>query len=207
MRPATTAPAAVYLLADNLDKALAAGEDLLKSSLVWNGGSTRATEDIVAHRGEERQALEEMRTLEMVLVARVLKSRERAAELAKLDPHLKMIAKLYNSGTVILTDAIEELGDTRATDFEAGGGLTAYLRSRGLIASDVPAPPEAACLTVTEEFLIAGRIPLGALMDLVAMFLDKLEMHYDLYEGTERGAFAALAIPPLAADTAEAAAT
>ena len=31
MRPAITpAPAAVYLLADNLDSALAAGEDLLK---------------------------------------------------------------------------------------------------------------------------------------------------------------------------------
>jgi hypothetical protein len=187
MLSATKAPpAAVYLLADNLDAALAAGEDLLKSCITWHAGNSRSAEEVEARRIEERSAAEAIRTLEMIAVARLLKSRERAAELAKLDPHIKPVAKLYNAGTVLLTDAIKELGDPAAHDFDAGDGITSYLRTRGLIAPDVAAPDEAQELPVTEEFLIGGRIALGTLMDLVAMFLDTLEIHYDLYEEPER---------------------
>jgi hypothetical protein len=189
MRPATKAPpAAVYLLADNLDAALAAGEDLLKSCITWHAGNSRSAEEVAARRIEERSSAESIRTLEMIAVARLLKSRERAAELAKLDQHIKPVAKLYNAGTVLLVDAIQELGDPAAHDFDAGDGITSYLRTRGLIGQDVAAPAEAEQLAVTEEFLIGGRIALGTLMDLVAMFLDTLEIHYDLYEEpTRRG--------------------
>jgi hypothetical protein len=119
-------------------------------------------------------------------VARLLKSRERASELAKEDTHIKPVAKLYNAGTALLADVIKELGDPATHDFDAGDGITSYLRTRGLIAPDVAAPDEAQELRVTEEFLIGGRIALGTLMDLVAMFLDTLEIHYDLYEEPER---------------------
>lgn len=183
MYPATKAPpAAVYLLADNLDAALAAGEDLLKSCISWHAGNSREAEEVAARRIEERRATETIRTLEMIAVARVLKSRERAAELAREDANLKPIAKLYEGGTAVLVDAIQELGDPAAHDFDAGDGVTSYLRTRGLIDAEMAAPEEAAELKVTEDFLIGGRIALGALMDLIAMFLDTLEIHYDLYE-------------------------
>src|SRR5690606_27024367 len=39
-----SAPAVVYLLADHLDSALAAGEDLLKSTLSWNACDARSNE-------------------------------------------------------------------------------------------------------------------------------------------------------------------
>ena len=187
MLSATKAPpAAVYLLADNLDAALAAGEDLLKSCITWHAGNSRSAEEVATRRAEERSAAEAIRTLEMIAVARLLKSRERAAELAKVDPHIKPVAKLYNAGTALLADAIKELGDPAKHDFDAGDGITSYLRTRGLIAPDVAAPDEAQDLAVTEDFLIGGRIALGTLMDLVAMFLDTLEIHYDLYEEPER---------------------
>jgi hypothetical protein len=187
MYPATKAPpAAVYLLADNLDATLAAGEDLLKSRIIWHAGNSRSEEEVAARRIEERHSADAIRTLEMIAVARILKSRERAAELAKADQHVKPIAKLFNGGTALLLDAIKELGDPAAHDFDAGDGITSYLRTRGLIAADVAAPDEAQELAVTEEFLIGGRIPLGTLMDLVAMFLDTLEIHYDLYEEPPR---------------------
>jgi hypothetical protein len=187
MLSATKAPpAAVYLLADNLDAALAAGEDLLKSCITWHAGNSRSAEEVATRRAEERSAAEATRTLEMIAVARLLKSRERAAELAKVDPHIKPIAKLYNAGTALLADAIQELGDPAAHDFDAGDGITSYLRTRGLIPADVAAPDEAQELAVTEDLLIGGRIALGTLMDLVAMFLDTLEIHYDLYEESER---------------------
>jgi hypothetical protein len=187
MSTRTPAPAVVYLLADHLDTALAAGEDLLKTTLPWNTGDARA-EDLPEMRRVEREAIESARALEMVLVARILKSRESALELANADVRFKPLARLYASTTEIVADAAEELTDETVHAFDAGGEVTGYLRERGLIDDDAPAPLEAATLQITEHFRIAGRMPLGALLDLVAMFLDTLESHYELYEDAEGAA-------------------
>lgn len=186
MSSGLAAPAVVYLLADHLDSALAAGEDLLKSTLRWNAGDPRAPEGLSEQRHQERTAIEAARTLEMVLLARVLKSREAAQELTKLDSQFKLITRLYASGTEIVADAARELTDKTTYAFDAGDSVTSYLRTRGLIAEDAPAPLEAASLTVTEQFLVAGKMPLGPLLDLIAMFLDTLETHYELYDQPQR---------------------
>jgi hypothetical protein len=189
MLPEThSAPAAVYLVAENLDAALAAGEDLLKATLAWHAGNSRSAEEIVAKRAEERHALETIRTLELTLVARVLKSRERSEELERCDANLRPVAKLFCAGTVILVEAVGELGDATQHDFDTGDGITAYLRSRGLIGTEAAAPPEAEVLAVTEDFRIAERIPLGALLNLVASFLDLIEFHYDIFAESEERA-------------------
>ncbi|WP_072394508.1 hypothetical protein [Hyphomicrobium sp. CS1GBMeth3] len=182
------APAIVYLLADHLDSALAAGEDLLKSTLRWNAGDARASDGLTEQRHEERAAIEAARTLEMLLLARVLKSRKSAQQLAKVDSQFKLITRLYTSSTEIVADAAKSLTDETSYAFDAGDGVTTYLRSRGLIAEDDPAPLEAASLTVTEQYLVAGKMELGALLDLVAMFLDMLETHYELYDQPRRDA-------------------
>jgi hypothetical protein len=190
------APATVYLLADHLDSALAAGEDLLKCTLRWNAGDARTPDGLTEQRHEERAAIEAARTLEMLLLARVLKSRETAQELAKIDSQFKLITRLYTSGTEIVAEAAKSLTDETAYAFDAGDGITAYLRARGLIAEDDPAPLEAASLTVTEQFRVAGKMELGPLLDLIAMFLDTLETHYELYEQPSRsGASAVLRTP------------
>lgn len=180
------APAVVYLLADHLDSALAAGEDLLKSTLCWNGGDARVSDTLALSRRTERQAFDAVRTLELLLLTRVLKSRESARELAKADSFFKSIAALYTSGTAIVADVAQEMADETGYAFDAGDGVTAYLRSRGLLAADEAAPLEAAELPVTEDLLVAGRMPLGTLLDLIATFLDTLETHYELYDPPER---------------------
>jgi len=197
-----TAPAVVYLLADHLDSALAAGEDLLKSTLRWNASDPRAPEGLTQQRHEERAAIEAARTLEMVLLARVLKSREAAQELAKLDSQFKLITRLYTSGTEIVADAARELTDETTYAFDAGDGITSYLRTRGLIAEDAPAPLEAEHLTVTEQFLVAGKTQLGPLLDLIAMFLDTLETHYELYDQSQRSSAVLRARTPSSGATA-----
>jgi hypothetical protein len=176
------APAVVYLLADNLDAALAAGEDLLKSSVTWHGCDARSAEELAETRPKEREALDAIRSLELILLARVLKSRETAMELAKSASHVKPIAKLYAAGTAILTETVDQLGDTSDADFDSGECMTAYLRSRQLIGEDVPAPAEGQEIVINEDFLLCGLVPLGAVLDLVAHFLDTLETHYDLYD-------------------------
>lgn len=185
------APAVVYLLADHLDSALAAGEDLLKSTLSWNAGDARLVDGLTQQRRDEREAIDSARSLEMVLLARVLKSRESAQELAKTESEFRLVSRLYTSGTELVADAASELTDETSVAFDTGDGITAYLRSRGLIAEDAASPLEAASMTVTEQFLVAGRMNLGALLDLVAMFLDTLETHYELYEHPQRSRQAA----------------
>jgi hypothetical protein len=179
------APTLVYLLADNLDAALAAGEDLLKSSVTWHGCDARSAEELCETRPKEREAFDAIRSLELILLARLLKSRESAAELARSESHIKQIAKLYSAGTALLADTVDELADTSSADFDTGDCVTTYLRSRGLIADDAPAPAEGQDIIITEDFVMCGVVPLGAVLDLVAHFLDTLETHYDLYDSAE----------------------
>jgi hypothetical protein len=174
-------PPNLYLLADNLDAALAAGEDILKAKLVWETGQARDGGNIARVRAEQRKVLETVRSFEQMLVARVLKSRERSEEIAKHDPRFGAVARLYNAGTAMLIEAVGEFGDTTSLDFETGGGALSYLRSRGLLAEDVSGPAEGQTFAFDEDFLVAHRIRLGTLMDLVAMYLDTLETHYDLF--------------------------
>jgi hypothetical protein len=174
-------PPNVYLLADNLDAALAAAEDIMKAKLVWETGDARDGTNIARERAEQRKVLETVRMYEQMLVARVLKSRERSEEIAKHDPRFGAVARLYNAGTAMLIEAVGEFGDTTSLDFETGGGAMSYLRSRGLLAGDISGPAEGQTFAFTEDFLVAHRIRLGTLMDLVAMYLDTLETHYDLF--------------------------
>jgi hypothetical protein len=74
-----------------------------------------------------------------------------------------------------------ELGDTTVHDFQTGDTAFAFLRSRALIARDAASLERLAELRVSEDYLIAGRIRLGTLLDLVATFLDSLDLLYDLY--------------------------
>ena len=136
-------PPNVYLLADNLDAALAAGEDLMKAELVWETGAGRDGADIARARAAQRSVLESVRSLEQILVARVLKSRERSEEIAKRDPRFATVARLYNAGTAILIEAVADFGDIATADFESGGGAVPFLRTRGLLADDSPGPTRA----------------------------------------------------------------
>jgi len=188
------APASVYLLAEHLDAALAAGEDLTGVLFIWSGPLPREPEGIAELRAGQRNAIETIRTFELALISRVLKGREWAAEVAESEERFAMMARLYLAGTAVLLDAVAECADVSAADFDAGDGLLAYVRSRGMIASDAPLLPDTAPLVAGEDFLVARRIPLGALLDLVAQFLDTLEAEYDLFFKYDDGG-SALSVP------------
>lgn len=174
-------PPNVYLLADNLDAALAAGEDIMKATLLWGTGADRDGAAIAQSRATQRAVLQNVRTLEQILVARVLKSRERSEEIAKRDPRFATVARLYNAGTAILIEAVSDFGDPAAIDFENGGGAVSFLRTRGLLPGEAPGPTDGQTFKFRDNFLVAGRVRLGTLLDLVAMYLDTLETHFDLF--------------------------
>jgi hypothetical protein len=177
---APRAPLSVYMLADHLDAALAAGEDLVARSHDWRTlAEDEGLETDFAFN--QRAIVEEIRGLELMVIARVLKAREHSYTLAEIDARFAAVAKLFASGTALLLDAVEECGDARSDDFETGDGIVAYVRSRGLISPESPGVDKPSQLVIDDLFLVAKRMALGPLMDMAGAYLDALDAHYDLF--------------------------
>ena len=175
------APASVYLLAEHLDAALAAGEDLTSVLYVWSGPPPHENAELVEFRAGRREAMEKIRTFELALLARLLMGRAWAVTVATEDERFQPVARLYVAGTATLVDAVAECADLSGEDFDTGDNLTAYVRGRGLIAEDAAGLADTAPIAANETFLVAKRAPLGVLLDLVASFLDALEAEFDLF--------------------------
>jgi hypothetical protein len=172
----------LFLLGDNLDAALAMGEDLLTEKVVLAEPAQPLTMARLVRQNQElAEFLTNVRTLELSLMARLLQARKNAEEMRRREPGLKALISLFISGTSPLVDAAMDLGDTSVRDFETGDTATAFLRTRGLIERDAAGLERLAELRVTEDYLVAERIRLGTLLDLVATFLDSLDLMYDLY--------------------------
>jgi len=177
---ASHTPLSVYMLADHLDAALAAGEDIMARGIQWRELAARSG-DPMEFASRQRELSEEIRGLELIIVARILKARTHAETLAEYDDRFRMVGRLFASGTAILLDAVQESGDARDVDFDTGDDLVAYIRSRGLIAPDAAAIRTPADLTIDDSFLVAKRLALGPLLDMAAAFLDALDVQYDLF--------------------------
>ncbi len=167
----------VGLLADHLDAALAAGEDLMA-----RGGDWRALTETPASQATSScvSALlrKKVRSFELI-VARILKARAHASSLAECDDRFRAIAKLFVSGTAILPRAVEEAATPEPRTRH--GRRHRRLRSqRGLIAPDAPAIRVAADLTIGDNFLVV-TIALGPLLDMAAAFLDALDVQCGLF--------------------------
>jgi hypothetical protein len=200
----TTHPS-VYLLTDHLDAALAMGEDLLteKLTLVTRQGPSPLRNWMRQNR-DLNHFLTTARTLEYAMTARLLQARKRAEELKRSEHRLKPLIALFVAGTAPLLDAAAELGDTDARGFDGADSALAFLRTRGLLAPDVAGLDGMPLLAINEDYLVAGRIRLGTLLNLVATFLDTLDLLFDLY-AEQGGSDDAVALPaepaaPLPAD-------
>lgn len=166
-------PLAVYMLADHLDAALAGGEDICRVVL-----EPHATPE------EVRSFVEQVRRLELAIVARVMQARARVRELPA-DAPTRLLADLFLGGTATLEDALAEMADATAHDFDTGDSALEYLRERGFVDNEAAALNLFAGLTVGDQFRLAGRIELGPLLDLVSAFLDVMADHYDLFAADE----------------------
>jgi hypothetical protein len=172
----------IYLLGDHLDAALAMGEDLLTEKVALaDPAQPLSMARLVRQNRELSDFLTTVRTLELSLTARLLQARKRAEEMRRREVRLKPLIALFVAGTAPLVDAAMELGDTTLRDFDTGDTAFAFLRSRALIARDAAGLERLSELRVGEDYLVAGRLRLGTLLDLVATFLDSLDLLYDLY--------------------------
>jgi hypothetical protein len=194
--------AGIYLLSDHLDAALAMGEDLLTEKAALAVPTQHLTVTRLARQNRDiAEFLQNVRTLELAMTARLLQARKRAQDLKRVDGGLRPLIALFAAGTTALCDAAAELGDSTEHDFDTGDVASAFLRSRGLITRDAAGLQGLSELKVSEEYLVAGRIRLGTLLDLVATFLDTLDLMFDLYGAPMHGHGAGERSSPLASDT------
>jgi len=195
----------VYLLGDHLDAALAMGEDLLTEKVALAEATQQlTTARLVRQNRELAEFLATVRTLELSMTARLLQARKLAEDMKRRESRLKPLVALFVAGTAPLADAAAELGDTSVRDFDTGDTASAFLRSRGLIARDAPGLEGLSQLGVGEEYLVAARIRLGTLLDLIATFLDTLDLLFDLYREPAPVEAGVGAVPAEAGDAAPA---
>jgi hypothetical protein len=168
----------LYLLRDHLEAALSLGEDLLSAELTLPAGDRPGLRNWIRQTRDLDGFLRSLRTLEYAMTARLLQARKWAEDLRRSDARLKPLVALFIAGTGPLVDAAAELGDTDARDFDCGDAALTFLRRRGLLAADAAGLELVSCLAAGEEYQVAGRIGLGALLDLVATFLDTLDTLY-----------------------------
>jgi hypothetical protein len=170
----------LHLLRDHLDAALALGEELLAAELTLDAPDRPGLRGWIRHTRGLAEFLAELRTLEYAMTARLLQARKRAQELRRDDSRLQPFFALFIAGTAQLVDAAAALGDADACAFDGADAELAFLRSRGLLAADAAGLELVSRLAVHEDYQVAGTIPLGTLLDLVATFLDALHQLYDL---------------------------
>ena len=183
MSVSKTAPdPGVYLLADHLDAALAAGEDLIAETLPPAADRAESSpDDVPAY-------IARLARHEAALIARVLQARRRASELPRLDAPMRPVIQLIVSQSASLLDIIAQFGDDAESRFATGGDPLAFLRSRGLVGAEAATIPRFAALHVTDTYKLAGTIELGPLLDMVSGALEALDIAYDLFRDEDEPA-------------------
>jgi hypothetical protein len=169
---------AVYLLADHLDAALAAGEDLLAAKLAPLAGREGDGADPAEALS---RFVARLRRLEGSILARVLQVRRRLADLPRNDTDIRPVARLFVASTDLLVGLVETFGDRPEARFNRGDDPISFLRERGLIAPEAAGLPPFQVVEVGESYRIGAVVELGPLMDMIAGLLDLLDRRYDLY--------------------------
>lgn len=173
----TTPPVGVALLADHLDGALAAGEDLLAVTLAPQADAAGGDAADV----RLGKFVTELRRHEAALLLRLLQARRRAAAIVTQDQALRSVLKLIGASTDALLDLVGHYGDKAVAAAAHGDDLQHYLRQRGLIADDAPAVGAFDAVRVSDAFRVGGMVPLGGLLDMTSAALDLLDRQFNLY--------------------------
>ena len=177
----------IYLLVEHLDATLSAGDQLTSLSLEVTEPTARTGPRMLRNR-EARfvNFVNRARSLEASLIAHILQARRRAAEMPRVRGAARMPIDLFSSVTTVLLDAVAEYGDPAGFAFNSGADRLAYLRSRGVVPADVGSLLPSTTVEITETFLVAGRLQLGTLLDLIETALRTLNTQYELWrEGAE----------------------
>ncbi|HRD77049.1 MAG TPA: hypothetical protein PK264_14150 [Hyphomicrobiaceae bacterium] len=175
-RPA--APPEIHFLIDHFDVIVAAGAELLSCSYSAQSAAVGEAGERARVQGAGRSRfLADVARLEAIIVGRLVQARRWASEAGGADVNARSVVRLFLAATA-------EIGEQRATGqrpgLNVGNDPFVYMRSRALIARDAAGTSLLGRIDVTPAFAIWGRIPLGALMEVVSAARNALAMAYGL---------------------------
>ncbi len=178
--------ASIYRLADHLDATLAMGEDLLRCAADIAPLPAAADHAAIVERQHAITIFaRSVRALELGIVSRLLQARTRAIEVRDVHPRFQPLLALFVGGLAPLADAAQGrdggLGDISAAALSSGADALQFLRSRAVVPAGTQSLAGFQKAQITDTYLLAERIPLGTLLDMVATALDALDLAFDLY--------------------------
>jgi hypothetical protein len=185
----------VYLLAEHLDATLAAIEDL---SAVTPPPAQAHPQLAETPRPSLAGWVRHLERHEASALVHIVRARALTESVADYDDRLTTFARLFLAGTAALDEAIQTFTDHTDHAFQSGGDALAYLRERGVLGPETGTMAITETSTIGDDFRLAGLIEVEPLAELIATFLDTLDIHYDLFprRTPETGA-AAEAMPTL----------
>ena len=184
--PAAPGLGTIYRLADHLDATLAMTEDLLRQALdVVPQAAGDSSAAVAARNDALSKFARAIRAIELGITARVMQARARAIELRPVHKRFDPLIALFVGGTASLADASAQrgdwLGDISETALRTGSDVLEFLRSRALVDESTRSLSGVGKIQVSEDYLVARQIHLGSLMDMIAKFLDALDLAFEIY--------------------------
>jgi len=181
----------VYLLAEHLDATLAAIEDLRAATPPETPANPQTPS---VPRPSLAGWVRRLEAHEASALIHVERARALTEATIPVDNRLAIFGRLFLAGTAALEEAMRTFTDRTGNAFTSGGDAVAYLRQRGVLAPDAATLALETTSTIGDDFRLAGEIEVEPLADLVATFLDTIDIHYDLFPvvGADDDAGAAL---------------
>jgi hypothetical protein len=173
-------------LADHLDAVLAMGEDMVKQSVIVVPLASGDANDTIAARQHALTGFARaLRALELGIMSRLIQARLRAMELRPVHPGFSALIGLFLGGTAAFADAsttdLNRLGDISVSALASGPDVLQFFISRNVVPDTVRSLGQVTELACTEQYLLAEQIQLGPLLDMIAQFLESLDLAFNLY--------------------------
>jgi len=168
----------LVLLIEHLDAVAYAIEGLEEQRFALQPLELAASADnILDYQFGLRVFVENIRARELSLIAHVDRARIQARKMGRYDAGISAYAALFNGGTQAFADQLTHLGHPIESDFDGNDQVLNFLKTRRLIAADCLSVEETASVSINEDYLIAGLVPVSVLAEQCASFLHLVENH------------------------------
>lgn len=173
----------VFFLSDHLCSTIEEGEKIFNLSYTSDPISSDLSSDEILDRLDDfHQFLDEIKTLEFLLLTKLNQARHWCIHLRYLDVEFKPVLDLFNAATEMIVDIENVLGIDEKDVFEGKDSHEHFIETRKLITEKTEEEGYPSQIIIDDNFLLAGKIPLADILDACNTFLDSIDIRYDVME-------------------------
>ena len=168
----------VFFLSDHLCSAIEASDYLLAHEHNSQVVNAQEDSDEILERLEKfHKFLDDIQTYEFLVVTKINQVRHWSLHLRQLDKDFRPVIDLFNASTMMVSDAVELLGQDENEIFNGNSEPQRYLESRN-IRIEEREKESGKNFSIDESFLIGGKVELRDLLDVCISFHESVERQY-----------------------------